>query len=500
MLKDQLKSILKHGGIYGLGRILSRAVGFLMIPVYTRYLTPVDYGVIELIDLFLTVLGLMVANGINSSIFKFYYHYDDEKQKHQVVSTALLTVTAIGLVLAGGGLLLSGSVSRLLFSSGDYSLFVQLAFLTFFFNLMGDMPMGYLRARQKSVLYSAVSLGRLGFEVTMNIVLVVVMQMGLKGVMITQLVSSVIFSTFLAAVTFRETGFGLSREKALKMLRFGLPLIPSNIGMFIINNGDRFFLKHFGTLEDVGVYSLGYKFGYMVSYLALQPFMLIWDAKMYEIAKLPGAERTYGRIFTYLVLIMCFAGLAMSLFIRPVVHLMTAPAFWAAAEIVPLIVLAYVFQAFYYFFQVGLYLKGRTEQVGGIILATGAATVVLYYFLIRSHFVMGAAIATVLSFLILSTLMLLVSQRAFRVEYEWGRVSRAAGIALGLYLLHLLVPVEPVWISLAADLLLLATYPLLLFFLGFFNDSEKNAAVGFLRSRGLLKTERTASPVPGDIT
>jgi O-antigen/teichoic acid export membrane protein len=500
MLKDQLKGLLKHGGIYGLGRILSRAVGFLMIPVYTRCLTPQDYGVIELIDLFLTVLGLMVANGINSSIFKFYYHYDDQAQKRRVVSTALITVTAVGLALTAGGLFLAGRVSHLLFDGGGYATYIRMAFITFLFNLMGDMPMGYLRARQKSVLYSAVSLSRLAFEVSLNIVLVVWLRMGIKGVLTTQLVSSMLFSTFLAVVTFRETGMGVSRELALKMLRFGVPLIPSNVGMFIINNGDRFFLKHFGTLDDVGVYSLGYKFGYMVSYLALQPFMLIWDAKMYEVAKQPDAERTYGRIFTYLVLLMCFAGLGMSLFIRPVIHLMTAPSFWPAASIVPLIVLAYVFQAFYYFFQVGLYLKGKTEQVGGIILLTGAATLALYWILIRSHFAMGAAVATALSFLLLSVLMLAVSQRAYRILYEWGRIARAFGVAAGLYLIHLLVPAGAAWTALAADAALFLAYPALLVLLGFFNDSERNWALGFLRGRGWVKSPPGPAAAGNDIS
>ncbi len=486
MLKDQLSSILKHGGIYGLGRILSRAVGFMMIPVYTHLLSPQDYGVIELIDLFLTVLGLMVANGINSSIFKFYYQYNKESEKLQVVSTALLTVTSMGIFLAAGGLFFTKSISTLLFNSGNYSFYISLAFITFFFNLMGDIPLGYLRARQKSTLYTAISLSRLIFEVSMNILLVVIFRMGLKGVMITQLISSILFSSFLAFITFRETGIGFSNPMAKQMLSFGLPLIPSNIGMFIINNGDRFFLKHFGTLEDVGIYSLGYKFGYMVSYLALQPFMLIWDAKMYEIAKQEGAQKIYGQIFTYLVLLMTFVGLGMSLFIGDIIHFMTASSFWSAARIVPFIVLAYVFQAFYYFFQVGLYLKGKTKQVGGIILGTGIITLCLYYFLIKPYSSLGAAIATVISFFILSISMLVISQRAYQIHYEWGRVSRALFSSLALYILHIPLVGLSQKISIPLNFCLFLAFPASLYFTGFFNEGEKQLFFQFLRSRKII--------------
>src|SRR5687768_10166517 len=98
MLGAQLKSILKHGSIYGISRILSRAVGFLMIPVYTRFLDPEGYGILELLDLTLSVMGLVIANGINSSIFKFYYKHEDDRSRRAVVSTAILSVAGIGAV------------------------------------------------------------------------------------------------------------------------------------------------------------------------------------------------------------------------------------------------------------------------------------------------------------------------------------------------------------------------------------------------------------------
>src|SRR5690606_13548212 len=99
-----------------------------------------------------------------------------------------------------------------------------------------------------------------------NILFIVVLNQGVIGVLYTQVISATIFTTYLLWLTFRETSLGFSGVQARLMLAFGLPLIPSSLGMFVINYGDRYFLKHFTTLAEVGVYSLGFKFGYMLSY------------------------------------------------------------------------------------------------------------------------------------------------------------------------------------------------------------------------------------------
>ncbi len=494
-LGAQLKSILKHGSIYGISRILSRAAGFLMIPVYTRFLDPQGYGILELLDLTLSVMGLIIANGINSSIFKFYYKHEGEKERHAVVSTAILCVAGLGLACGLGVLSLSGLVSSVLFGTGDYARLVAIAACTFVLNLAGDIPMGYLRAKQRSLHYSAVTLSRLVLELSGNILFVVVLEKGVAGILYTQLISAVLYTTYLLLLTFRETGVGFSSAQARLMLAFGLPLIPSSIGMFIINYGDRYFLKHFTTLEEVGVYSLGFKFGYMLSYLVMQPFMLIWDAKMYEIARQPDAPRIYGRIFTYLVAALAFVALGMALFIGDFVELMADRPFWKAAEVVPLILLAYVFQGFYYFFQVGLYLKDKTKLVGAVILGTSLATLALQYLLIRQLGSLGAAAAAAASYFTMSALMFAVSQKVYPVAYEFRRVAVLFAAALGLYALYRAVEFESAAAGLAWSAALALAFPFLLYVLRFFHPEEIAAGKGLVASRfGSARFQKGVAP------
>jgi O-antigen/teichoic acid export membrane protein len=88
---DIVKNLTKHSLIYGLSGILSRSIGFLLIPLYTHYLTPADYGTLELLDLTSYIIGMLAAMGISNSVMRFYYEFSEQEMKDQVISVALIT-------------------------------------------------------------------------------------------------------------------------------------------------------------------------------------------------------------------------------------------------------------------------------------------------------------------------------------------------------------------------------------------------------------------------
>src|SRR5580704_9136354 len=104
-LVGELKSLTKHGAIYSFGGVLGKVVGFLMIPLYTHFLSPADYGTLELLDLSVMLFGLVVTMWMNASVIRYYYAYGEQKEKNEVISTVLLTAMAIGVLAAISGIL-----------------------------------------------------------------------------------------------------------------------------------------------------------------------------------------------------------------------------------------------------------------------------------------------------------------------------------------------------------------------------------------------------------
>ena len=130
---DEIKKLTKHTSIYSLGNILSKAVGFFLIPFYTHYLTPADYGTLELLDLSTALVGLLLNMWMNASVVRYYYEYDDEKNRNEVVSTALISTASVAALVSACGMIWARGFSQLILKTPNYYQFIWLISATLFF-------------------------------------------------------------------------------------------------------------------------------------------------------------------------------------------------------------------------------------------------------------------------------------------------------------------------------------------------------------------------------
>jgi len=244
--------------------------------------------------------------GISVSVFKFYYSYDSEFDKKEVISTAIVLGFIISSVFALICIFNLKPISNFLFQSSSYTEYIRIVLLTFIFSNLAIIPLSLIRAKQKSLLYSLVSLSQLILGLGLNIYFIVFKKMGVAGVLYSSLFSNSVVMIILLTFAIKEVGVNFSLTKAKKMCRYGLPLIPSSLGLFLIHSGDRFFLQRCTDLTELGIYSLAYKFGLIINLLIVGPFSLIWDAKMFEIEKLSEAKLIYSRMYTYLMCVFIF--------------------------------------------------------------------------------------------------------------------------------------------------------------------------------------------------
>src|SRR5829696_3681976 len=94
----QIRTAIRHTAVYGVGSMLAKAIGFLMLPFYTHYLSPVDYGILELLDLSMSLFGMFLNLGITAALLKCYAVADSTREKREVVSTACLFVVSTGII------------------------------------------------------------------------------------------------------------------------------------------------------------------------------------------------------------------------------------------------------------------------------------------------------------------------------------------------------------------------------------------------------------------
>src|SRR5271156_3727262 len=238
---DEIKSLTKHGTIYSAGGILGKAAGFLMIPLYTHYLSPADYGTLELLDLSVALFGLAVMMWMNAAIIRYYYEYEDQKNRNEVISTVLIAACVVGLLSASGGIFFGKQLSSLILKTPIYYKYFWLLSITFFFSTINSVAFSYLRAKQRSGLVSTLGVIAMLISLSLNVFFIVVMKSGVIGILYSGLISMAISAMVLTGMTVWEVKLGFSFEKLGALVRFGAPLVITSLAAFALNFSDRFF-------------------------------------------------------------------------------------------------------------------------------------------------------------------------------------------------------------------------------------------------------------------
>jgi O-antigen/teichoic acid export membrane protein len=491
---SELKKLLRHSTVYGLGMVLTKAVSFFMVPLYTHYLTTEDYGVLELLDLAVTICGLFIGMGIGASILRFFYHYREERDKKEVVSSAFFTIASIGLVFLFLAIFLQTDFSNLVFKSPRFSRYIAWMCVSYFFSLLASVPESYIMARQKSGLFTTVTICTLAVNLTGNIIAVAVLKMGVYGIVLVSALVRCLNTTSLCVWMFSDIPARISWTKIRQMLSYGVPLLPANLGQFFISFSDRFFLARMVTLQAVGIYSFGFKFGYLISLLMVQPFGRIWQAQIFEIAEKPDAKRVFARFFTYFSFAILFAALALTVFAREIVHLLSPEEYWAAAPVIPIIAIASYFNGAYQFLQGGLLVQKKTKYVGYAVAICALLNCLANAAAIRLFGYMGAAFSSMFTSFCMAFLVNHFSRKWYRVPYEVGRLLKLAALAFPLawagYQFNF-----GIWaISVPAKIALVFLFPLLLYPIGFYHFDELQKIASLTQmARRTLRLDRNLS-------
>jgi O-antigen/teichoic acid export membrane protein len=474
MMFERLKELVRHSAVYGVGSIVARVLGVLLLPLYTRYLTPGDFGLIETLVALAAVLTALVTQAMKSAFFRFYFDSKDEKRRLLVVRTAFWYVAAVSTAVLVGGVVLSQPISWVLFGTTSHDGLVIAAFIGLWAAMNYEQMTSLFRVEQRSGAYVTATLANVAITIAATVLLVVVFEQGPLGVLVGNFTGTLVVYAALLVYSRHALGLQFNRSLYREMNRFGLPLVPSAVALWLTNFSDRFFLVKLSDLHEVGLYSIGVRLASAIV-LLLTAFRLAWPAFAYSIDDDREAGRTYSFVLTYVVYVCCWLALALGLLAPWILKLITTKPFYPAQNVVAPLAFGVAAFGAYVVVQIG---TGRSRQTRSNWLVTGAAAVVdvaLNFILIPPYGRMGAAIATVTAYTLLFIVMAWRAQKVFPVPYQWRRVATLAVAAVGLTVLG-----KVLGGPLALALGLTAAYPLVLALLGFYLPVERRRLLRFL--------------------
>jgi O-antigen/teichoic acid export membrane protein len=358
--------------------------------------------------------------------------------------------------------------------------FTYIAILLVLLNGTGiliPVPFAIMRAMEQSRKYLTLSLFGLVIAIVFTFLLVVFVRRNVLGVMEARLLTSIGMILLVVPYLCRNTRIVFHFKEAKELLKFGIPLIPTLLSLWVLDLSDRFFLQYFRGLSEVGIYSLGYKYASIVS-LPIVAFSLAWPQVLLSIAKRPDARKTVGRIFTYFILVTTFMALSLSIFSKDIIRMVSTAEFHDAYRIVWYVALGYVFYGGYIFASSGIYISGKS---GSLPVAVGIAAVLnigLNYLFIPHFGMTGAACATLISYIIMCLVMWYLSKGNYPISFEFLRLIKVIIGAAIVYSCSSMFLTGNTAVTLIFKALSIPGYIVLLFIFRFFNAEEIDYMMG----------------------
>ncbi|KOA21121.1 polysaccharide biosynthesis protein [Clostridium homopropionicum DSM 5847] len=461
---DRKLSFLKNSFIYTLGDLLPKVVSLLMIPVLTKYMGKVEYGIYGYMTILLGFLSMLYILGLDGALTRFYYEYEDKGEEKKLISTIWIFLLGYNLILSILIAIFGKNFSKLILGEIPFNPYFKLLIIICFFATFASIPLVLFRLREQSVKFGLFNIITTFVNIFFIFYFVSYKTQGAEGYLKAILFTNIAFSVVYLVINIKDLGLYFSFNIAKSALKYGIPLIPHAIGAWVLMSSDRYFLNIYTSQADLGLYTLAYQFGMLVYYLivainkAYVPFFFKTANEEKE-----NAPRVFQEIIKYYSVFIISIGVGLALFAKEIIIIMASnKEFYAAYKIVPLIGLAYVFNGFYYMCVNGIFYSKKTYILPFSTGASAIVALILNFILIPRYGIYGGAIATIFAYFTLFIVTYVFSQKFYYIQWDWVKLSVNTLLGLAIYGISLF-NIENLFLSILYKTVLFIIYIALLF-------------------------------------
>lgn len=434
----RFKILGKETIFYGLGSALNKFFGLILLPFFTSYLTPKDYGVLSMLALMGFIIQQLFSCGVNAGLGITYFSEKEISMKEKVIKGGLLIIIVSSLTLIGLSVFFAKQISFLLFNDYQYSKLIILNNLASALTLLTIPLYSYLQYEKKAVIFVILSSITVLITLIFSIIGVIVLRQGVYAVIISNLVAQFIYLAMLLTVFFKNVDLRYSISLVKEILKVSLPLIPSFFSMLVIAHSNRFFIQKFCSLDDLGIYTVGSNLG-MVMGVVVGAFTTAWfPYYMAYINDLKEAKIIISKVSHYYLVVFGFLTCVFFIFAKSITLIFLDELFRGASVVIGFAAASQFFLGLHSLLLPPLYFSKDVKAVSYIQLITAIFSLLLNYFLIKHFNIVGAGLAIFLSYFcmcIIQYLWNISDAKYIRIRYQW----RESGYFLLILLVTIIV-------------------------------------------------------------
>lgn len=423
---SKLKQLSKDTAIYGISTMMGRFLTFLLVPFYTNIFPPSEYGIITNLYAFVALMNIIFIYGMDAAYLKYAGGNDEAKDTY---STPYISVAAVGIVLSLMIYLIRTPIVEVLGIPDSSRYLINYIPVILFIDAISAIPFIKLRLERKAKTFAYLKVFNIIVNVILNLILILKFKWGIEAVFVSNLAASAVTYLMLLPSVIKNLKLIFNFEFLKQLLKFGLPYLPAGLSMMLIQVINRPILESLTDLKTLGIYQANYKLGIFMM-LFVNMFQYAWQPFFLQESKEENAKEIFSKVLTYFTLTAATILIILTFLIEDIVQFpvfgktLIGSDYWGGIHIVPIILLAYLFNGLYVVFTAGIYIKEKSNYVPLVTGVSAALNIAANFLLIPILGITGAALATLLSYFVMAAGFFIVTQKFYHIKYEFIKMLK----------------------------------------------------------------------------
>lgn len=400
--------------------MLPSVMGFVLLPLYTRFMSVADFGIVNSMQTFSGILMVFFTLALERSAYRVYYDYTDPSEKKMFFGTMLIGIFIASVIIGGSCFLFSSQIQKIFESISFYPFFALTILYTFcmaYFNVTQIIAL----VQHKSIRYFVIAVSAFFVTNLLSIYFVVFKGHGALGMIEGTAIGYGIMLPVCIFILKKEVVFSFRFDIFKNILNFCAPMLPILISAWISNLSDRIFIDHYFTQNEVGLYSLGYKIGSLILFIA-GAFQMAYNPIFYELANSENQQEAkitlekYNNIFIMVVSVM---SLSIFLFCKEVIGFLFHERYAEAIVYGKIICVAFMISQCGGIFNSMIYQHKKTDRYMYIVIFCALVNLGLNYLLIPRFGPLMAPVTTLINSLLIFSLSFWVARKCYFIPLNW---------------------------------------------------------------------------------
>ncbi len=477
---DKIKGLFKYSFFYGIGNLIIKASGLILMPLYALYITKAELGLLAMYETVYMFILVVTGWGVKGGFSRWFNDMKSVSDKKSLFFTTYI----FNLFTSFFGVLLTVFILfyiDIFKTSSGYSILIIFA-LSSLFKLLYDVPFILLRLEQKAFKQTSYLIFNVLLTVVFTVYQLKFRHSGFEGIFKAQLLANCLTFVVILPLIIKSCAVKWHGKLLKEMIHYGFPLAISNILTLILTISDRYILEAYYSLEAVGSFSVAIRVANLLQVLIMASFLTSYTYQYYKSMNEDDGSRYHLKIFTYFVFFMVVCGLGIVYFGKEIIYVLMAgrTEYFDAIPVIPLLIIGLIFSGVRQIFVLPLSKLKQARLISMVMIVAGIVNVGLNLLIIPVFGKEGAAFTTAISQLIAAIWLWFKLRQFETIHYEWKKIIIIFSTGCVYSVVLFLLPSLSWVLDILIKSILLISYFVLLYFLNVFEEVEIQRVKQFL--------------------